>query len=330
MSAATGWVRIFDTTGGLPPRSVDTGHGPGVIAVGLGAVWVANAASSTVARLDRHTFERTNLLRLRGTPAAIAIGADAVWVVCTNGWLWRVWPAGPQAEGVARLGRGVRGMATCGGWIWVLRERGDLARVDPVTGEPNQEVALGRGGRRLATDGETLWAIGGRGRKLLRLDGDLGTVLYETSDPGRVIGIAPNGHGARVGCRPRLLGRNGWTYAIDASGNPTGDRHELPGLPYALANAGRTTWMATASRGKREGAIWRIDGEDKSPQLFESTDWPTYDLAVVGSSLLACQGLVLGVPWDGGGVFGGGDMFGGAIGHGGGHGGGGHGGGGGH
>jgi hypothetical protein len=129
---STGWVRIIDVGGQLPARNVGTGHGRGAIATGHDGVWVANSWSRTVARLNPRTFELTSLFELGKVPVAIATGPDAVWVLCANGWLWRIWPAGPAVEGVARLGRGARAVAAAGSSIWVLREKGELVRFEPA------------------------------------------------------------------------------------------------------------------------------------------------------------------------------------------------------
>ncbi len=132
----TGWVHVVPLDGSDPPlRNVGTGHGRGNIAVGGDGVWVAHGYGRTVARFDPQTLQLTGMQHLTKGPAAIAAGGDAVWVVSANGWLWRIWSAGPQAEGVSRLGRRPRALVAGGPWVWALREAGQLIRLEASTGE---------------------------------------------------------------------------------------------------------------------------------------------------------------------------------------------------
>ncbi len=201
----TGWVQVFEIDADVPTRHVGTGHGQGVMAVDEDAVWVANGLSSTVARLDRRTLEITAVLRLRKTPVAIAAAMDAVWIVCSNGWLWRVWPAGPRAEGVARLGGRMRAIAAVGGWIWVLGERGNLMRLEPGSGEVTLETEIGRGARRLIAAEGALWATCRCGRRLKRIDPDSGAIEAEIRTPRRVTCLAAGDGTVWLGCARRFF-----------------------------------------------------------------------------------------------------------------------------
>jgi hypothetical protein len=57
----------------------------GALAVADGEIWVANAVSQPLARLDRDTLTITAMLRLRRLPVAAAFDGSLVWVVCRNG-----------------------------------------------------------------------------------------------------------------------------------------------------------------------------------------------------------------------------------------------------
>ncbi len=59
--------------------TTDLGFRPQAIAVGAGAVWVADFVGDSVVRLDPHTGARAAVRVGRG-PVSIAVGADAVWV----------------------------------------------------------------------------------------------------------------------------------------------------------------------------------------------------------------------------------------------------------
>jgi YVTN family beta-propeller protein len=56
------------------------GAGPTALAVGYGAVWVANSRDSTVSRVDPATGSVVGTIPVGEGPSGIAVGAGAVWV----------------------------------------------------------------------------------------------------------------------------------------------------------------------------------------------------------------------------------------------------------
>jgi YVTN family beta-propeller protein len=60
--------------------SLPTGSRPAAIAVGGGAVWVANAGDGTVSRIDPETNAVVATITIGGTPVGIAFGGETVWV----------------------------------------------------------------------------------------------------------------------------------------------------------------------------------------------------------------------------------------------------------
>jgi YVTN family beta-propeller protein len=83
---APGRVRDRDSLLRVDPATntvVDTipvGDGPIGVAVGEGAVWVANELSATVSRIDPEKNEVVETIPLGNRPAGIAVGHDRVWV----------------------------------------------------------------------------------------------------------------------------------------------------------------------------------------------------------------------------------------------------------
>jgi YVTN family beta-propeller protein len=98
--------------------TIDLPFGPQALAVGAGAVWVADFVGDRVVRLDPSTGARTAIPAGRG-PVSIAVGADAVWVA-------------------NRLDRTV-------------------ARLDPTTLAVTDTVALGKRPTDIAVDGSSVW-----------------------------------------------------------------------------------------------------------------------------------------------------------------------------
>ena len=53
------------------------------VAVGEGAVWVADPRQRVVLRVDPQTLRLTRTIRIGNRPAGIAVGAGSVWVSVT-------------------------------------------------------------------------------------------------------------------------------------------------------------------------------------------------------------------------------------------------------
>jgi hypothetical protein len=97
-------------------RRVTVGTTPVDVAVGFGAVWVANAGNGSVTRVDANG-KKVEAIGLSEVPAAIAAGAGAVWVASTqnrtvvridpkdNAITKRVRLANPPLDIAAGLGR---------------------------------------------------------------------------------------------------------------------------------------------------------------------------------------------------------------------------------
>lgn len=113
--------------GSLRWRAVGVGQGPLGVAVGAGAVWVANVQSGTVSRVDPTTVRVTATYRVGGAGSA---------------------PADPEMVAVWR------------GRVWVADgQQGVLAALDPATGlQQGSAVTLPGVVRQLVVDpGGTLW-----------------------------------------------------------------------------------------------------------------------------------------------------------------------------
>jgi sugar lactone lactonase YvrE len=316
---ATAWVDRYSTVDpDLAAERIDTGHGFGRLAVDRDAVWVTNAASRTVARIERRSGEVTDLTEVRRVPEAIAVGTETTWVVCENGWLWRFRSSG-EGEGVARLDDRARGLACRRASVWVLHAGGGVVEVDQATGEVKAELKVRRGGRQLLSTDDALVVLSGNGSRLCRIAPDSGEVEAETKLPERGIRGAVNGGTLWLACGRRRSPGWGALVPVDLSTLVAGAPIELPEAPRALAAGGGYLWVACGRRGRKKSGIVRVAPDSGEVAAWAKTDWTIYDLAVAGDELLATTGIVLagpGAPLADGGAAGGGH-------HGGHHGGGG-------
>jgi streptogramin lyase len=299
---ATGWVERCSTSEPTSPaEKVGTGHGRGVLAVDHDGIWIAHRGSRSVARLDIHAFELNALLKLRKHPVGLVCGKDAVWCACSNGWIWRILPTGPRAEGVARIGRRARAISATTSGVWVLREGGQLIRLDESTGEVVLETRVPSGARRMIADQRALWIICRRGRTIVRVDSETGEVDLKVDLPRRAVCLSVAGQ-VFVGCARRFSSRHGWLFEIDPDTAALGPPIDLPGPPRAIAAGLKSLWLACAS-GRREGTIERLDHGAAALERWRDTDWAVSDLASVDGSLLMAMSIVSGAPDGGPGVF---------------------------
>jgi virginiamycin B lyase len=59
---------------------IGVGDAPSAVAIGTGAVWVANTGDGTLARIDPATNEVVETIEIGNAPAGIAVADGFVWV----------------------------------------------------------------------------------------------------------------------------------------------------------------------------------------------------------------------------------------------------------
>ena len=74
-------VGMIDAETGRITAQAAVGRGPGAVAAGGGAVWVANTLDGTVSRIEREGDEIVNTtIDVSGAPSGLAFGAGSLWV----------------------------------------------------------------------------------------------------------------------------------------------------------------------------------------------------------------------------------------------------------
>jgi YVTN family beta-propeller protein len=115
---------------------------PADIAVGEGAVWVANPRHATVSRIDPATRKVTTI-KVGQTPSGVAVGEGAVWVA-NNGYdsVSRIDPATNRVETIDVKAHPA-GVAVGEGAVWVANS-GDntVSRIDPATNRVGRFTAF--------------------------------------------------------------------------------------------------------------------------------------------------------------------------------------------
>ncbi len=166
---------------GAQARRSGSARGPADIAVGLGAVWVANAGGGSVSRIDPASERAGRPIAVGASQVlGVAVGEGRVWVARAGGFngdrvqLVQIDPETRKLEGdpIAVPG-GVPLDLVAGNGVWVTDSgsaiggtpdaRGGVTRVDPTsgavagpllrTGERPSAIALGAGGVWVVNEG---------------------------------------------------------------------------------------------------------------------------------------------------------------------------------
>jgi serine/threonine-protein kinase len=151
--AAPGSVVRIDPATNQPVAAVslEGWSGTGPIAVGGGAVWVANLLDGTVSRIDPDAGVVTKTVSVRGStaPLGIAVGDGTVWVAGSfegTGTLTEIDAATGRVRRTYSFDRADPvGVALDAGAVWVSAndlEGPALLRLDPATGAQVAEIPL--------------------------------------------------------------------------------------------------------------------------------------------------------------------------------------------
>jgi streptogramin lyase len=133
-----------------------------LLAVGEGAVWVANRVASTVMRIDPETYQASIPISVAGTISGIAVGEDYIWVLESSaGTVIPIDSEDGLVGQPVRVGGDPTDIAAGLGAVWVSdRSEGAVYRIDPSTKKVTT-IMVGSPLRAVAVDeaAETLWVL---------------------------------------------------------------------------------------------------------------------------------------------------------------------------
>jgi YVTN family beta-propeller protein len=227
-SVAPNSVAVIDPKTNAVLGGIQVGTSPASIAVGGGAVWVVNGDDKTVSRIDPETKKVVRTVAVGGTPTDLALGAGSVWVA--NGFDNSVTRIDAQSNLAVETIR--------------LPQPGEAP---PVSLGTSGHIAVGNGAvwvTRLLRHG-VLWRIDPRTNAVA------GTIRLARGAGGGEIAV---GEGAV------WVNGNGGVTRIDASTNA----RELlgavePGGTGGIAVSPGALWVAGLSTGSEHELLWRID-----------------------------------------------------------------------
>jgi len=252
-------VGVIDPESGRIVDEVPVGRRPGAVALGAGAVWVANEDDLSLSRIDPATHQVARTISVpAGTPTGIAVGEGAVWVVHGRiGLVSRVDPQFNSADdepldpGVGRSSEGA--IAAGGSGVWVTFAGHTItyvARIRPASGRFGPEGFPDGRPTAVAVDEDTVWVANGEDRSTIsRVDPTTASAVETITVGRRPSAIAIGAGAVWVANRDDGTVSRVNPEASSSATIPVGDE------PSAIAVGDGAVWVANAG----DGTVSKID-----------------------------------------------------------------------
>jgi YVTN family beta-propeller protein len=243
------------------------------VAVGEGAVWVADSTSGTVTRVDPDTGRAMKVIPLAKGLAGIAVGLGSVWVAnTTDGKVYRIDPATNRVAQQIPVGVGIDPLVIGSGSVWVSNYRaGWVAQIDPARGQMVATTRLDSVSD-IAIETETLWAVTYRRGGFSALDVDVYRIDPGARDASFFTSLLKSS-GSGGSSAPRMTmapGGTAWvTVAIDNTVIPVDLSKPLP-LEKQTNKAIPTGRTPIAIVTDNAGFVWVANRGDQTVWKFSS------------------------------------------------------------
>ena len=141
----------------IPFRAVGGSFSGEGVEVGEGAVWVNR--KDAIVRVDPRSNTATTI-DVRQWFGGMAVGGGAIWVADNEtGLLWRVDPGREVAVQSIKVGDAPLGVAFGAGSVWVANSgSGTISRIDPRTGDVTRTIEIGASASDVVVGGGAVWA----------------------------------------------------------------------------------------------------------------------------------------------------------------------------
>jgi peptide/nickel transport system substrate-binding protein len=278
-SVAPNSVGILEPERGSIQSEIAVGPAPSSVAVGAGAVWVANtdAIPGSVSRIDPKTRTVRQEITVGAGPSGIAIGGGAVWVANgLDGTVSRIDPGSNQVVKVIRVGAGPSAAAWGAGAVWVANAvDGTVSRIDPASWRVTRTIPVAIGASAIAFGFGRVWVASSSAGTVTPVDS-------ATGKPGNPVNVGLSPDALAIGDDVVWVANhdNDTVMTIDARTSAVTNTISVGRDPVAIAVGPQSVWVANAG----DGTLSRID--------------PTAN-AVVGTKALGNQPHGLAVSPDG-------------------------------
>ncbi|MGZ4201805.1 MAG: ABC transporter substrate-binding protein [Thermoleophilaceae bacterium] len=258
-AVAANSVAAIDAESGKVVGDVGVGSRPGDVAVGAGAVWVANVGDGSVSRIDPVARRLVRTVPVGSAVSGLGSSGADVWTVDTSSVATarRIDPVFSHPDTPVRIGRnaGLLGrdrapLAVGMDSVWAANGDSAVVRLDPRDGAVRARIDVGNDPGGIATGAGAVWVSDDLDDTVSRID---------PSTDG-VIETIPAGHGAAaiaVGAGAVWVARtlDDSVARIDPSTNSIVTTIHVGRAPSAIAISGNSVWVANA----RDGTVSRID-----------------------------------------------------------------------
>jgi DNA-binding beta-propeller fold protein YncE len=167
---------------------------PGSVASAFGSIWVGNAPTQTVTRLDPHTDAVIARIPTTDPASVVGFGAGAIWVTSFPGdSLTRIDPGNNRVTrtiSLAPRGAGPIGVTVFDGFVWVANHNGEpttsVSKIDPATMRVVDVIPVGGG----ASAGP-VWILSSAGSIWTNDNGDANVVVRIDPRTDRIVATIP-------------------------------------------------------------------------------------------------------------------------------------------
>jgi YVTN family beta-propeller protein len=241
---------------GVVTGTFPVGDSPTGVAVGEGAVWVANTGDETVTRLDPSSGDPEGRpIPVGEDPGRIGVGGGAVWVAnFGDGTVSRIDPDTNTAGTPIPVGRGPTDVAVGGGIVWVATELDRVVRLDADTSRPAGAPVPVKSGGSLAIGGGRLWVSDLEDGTVRSID----TRSSDVVDAPIPVGAPPADLAVGPGFIWVTLADAGAVRRIDLrADSPESRTVRVPGRPERIVRSGGRLWITDV---ENESAM-RVDAD---------------------------------------------------------------------
>jgi YVTN family beta-propeller protein len=135
------------------------GTTPSAIAVFEGSVWVANAGSSTISRINPRTVSAVSEITVGRRPRGLAVGEGSLWVANEeDDSVHRIDAASSSTTATIPVGDGPTAVAYDFGSVWVANTNdGTVSRIDPASNSVVKTITVGNRPSGIAAGAGAVW-----------------------------------------------------------------------------------------------------------------------------------------------------------------------------
>jgi YVTN family beta-propeller protein len=246
-------VGVFEAKQGGLVTQTPVGTSPQSIAADNTAVWVSNADSASLSRLNARTGQTEQTIDVGSGPAGVALGGGLVWVANSlDGTVSQVDPGINHSVRTINVGSQPGGITYGLGGVWVANTSDrTVMRIDPDSGKTRQVIPVGAGVDAIAVGEGSLWVASEIGGTVARIDPRAQTT--QTINVGRGPDAVAVGGGS-VWVANNL---DGTVSRLDPATNGVAATIRVGAGPVAIAVSadGKSVWVSS----ELSGTLAKID-----------------------------------------------------------------------